>query len=551
MNLSRIIERWAHATPGRCAMHFHGEDISYVALWQRIDSATLLLRHRFDVRAGERIAWLGLNHPDLIVFLMALARLGAIAVPLNFRLAPAELASILTQSGARLLLCDEAMRAAGRAAATAAGIALEPASLFGEIAQSLVPQGFAGDGAGESAAAGAGNGEANSPTQLPGRDASPVLIVYTSGTTGRPKGAVHTQANLLANIEAAIAAQDIHAGDHLLNALPMFHVGGLCIQTLPVLAAGGSVTLHARFDPGAWIADVAARRPSISLLVPATLKAILDHPAWPGADLSSLRFINTGSSTIPRSLIDAVHARGVPVSQVYGATETGPVSIVLRPEHAHAKAGSAGKPALGVEVRLVHADGVDCRQGETGEIWIRGGNVVAGYWHGHGHGQGRGGEHGRTEIEIERGSPPDAVADNGIDTSAFDDGWFRSGDLAYQDADGFYWVAGRSKDMIISGGENIYPAEIENILADCASIADCAVIGQEDVNWGEVAVAVIVKQPNAALDQVAVLQLFEGRLARYKHPRRVLFVESLPKTALGKVKKDELRASLTMTGAEQ
>jgi fatty-acyl-CoA synthase len=503
MNLSRIIGRWATDTPARCAIHFHGEDITYAALWQRIDGATVVLREQFGVQPGERIAYLGLNHPDFIVFLMALARLGAIVVPLNFRLAPAELTTILTQCGARMLFCDEAMRAPGAEAAAGAGVALHSSSSLTKMPEIVVPHVFLG----------------SEHLVFAGNDASPVLIVYTSGTTGKPKGAVHTQANLLWNIESAIDAQEITANDHLLNPLPMFHVGGLCIQMLPVLAAGGTVTLHARFDPGAWIADVAARRPTISLLVPATLKAILEHPDWPGADLSSLRLINTGSSVIPRSMIDAVHARGIPVSQVYGATETGPVSIVLRAEDARAKAGSAGKPALHVEVRLMKADGSACARGETGELWIRGKNVVAGYWH----------------------------QDGSIDTSAFADSWFRSGDLAYQDGDGFYWVAGRSKDMIISGGENIYPAEIENILADCAAIAESAVIGQDDAKWGEVAVAVIVKKPDALLDEAMVKVLFEGRLARYKHPRRVLFVENLPKTALGKVKKDELRASLGMT----
>jgi fatty-acyl-CoA synthase len=340
-----------------------------------------------------------------------------------------------------------------------------------------------------------------------------VLIVYTSGTTGRPKGAVHTQSNLLWNIQSAIAAQDIGARDHLLNPLPMFHVGGLCIQLLPVLAAGGTVTLHARFDPAAWIADVAARRPTLSLLVPATLKAILDHPDWATADLSSMRLLNTGSSTVPRSMIEAVHARGVPVSQVYGATETGPVSIVLRADDAFDHVGSTGKPALHVEVRLVKPDGTDAADGETGEILVRGMNVVAGYWN-------------------DPGNP------------AFADGWFRSGDLAYRDTGGFYWVVGRSKDMIISGGENIYPAELENVLADCPAILECAVIGEDDARWGEVAVAVVVKKPGAALDEAGVLALFDTRLARFKHPRRVVFADALPKTALGKVQKAQLRAAL-------
>ncbi len=524
MNLSRIIERWAAGTPARCAIHFHGDDITYAALWQRIEAATFVLRQQFGVQPGERIAYLGLNHPDFIAFLMACARLGAIAVPLNFRLAPAELAAILAQCGARMLFCDAAMSASGNAAVSSAGIPLHSSLLLTKTPEIVVHQGFPANGPDVPGPRELRGDRIDARDTAAGDHAAPVLIVYTSGTTGTPKGAVHTQANLLWNIESAIEAQDITADDHLLNPLPMFHVGGLCIQMLPVLAAGGTVTLHARFDAGAWIADVAARRPTISLLVPATLKAILDHADWPGADLSSLRLINTGSSVIPRSMIDAVHARGVPVSQVYGATETGPVSIVLRAADARAKAGSAGKPALHVEVRLVKADGSACAQGETGELWIRGKNVVAGYW-----------AQNKVENKVQNGS---------IDTSAFADGWFRSGDLAYQDADGFYWVAGRSKDMIISGGENIYPAEIENILADCAAIAECAVIGQADAKWGEVAVAVIVKQPNASLDETAVKNLFEGRLARYKHPRRVLFIEALPKTALGKVKKEELRASL-------
>ena len=485
MNLSHLIEQRAGLTPARCAIHFQGEDISYAALWQRIEAATATLTQRFAVQPGERIAYLGFNHPRFIVLLMALARLGAMVVPLNLRLAPAELTAILQHAGARLLLCDVAMHAAGTAAAGAAPVALVPAGVL-DTAETRSHQGFTGD------------------------DENPLLLVYTSGTTGKPKGALHTQANLRWNIAAAIAAQDLCASDHLLSVLPVFHVGGLCIQLLPVLAAGGSVTLHARFDAGAWISDVQARRPTLSLLVPATLKAILDHPAWPGADLSSLRFINTGSSVVPRALIDAVHARGVPVTQVYGATETGPVSLALRVEDALTHAGSAGKPALHVEVRLVQADGREAAVGETGEIWVRGNNVVAGYW-------------------------------NDPHNAAFTDGWFRSGDLAYRDADGFYWVAGRSSELIISGGENIYPAELENILADCPLILEAAVIGQPDAQWGEVALAVVVPQPGAALDAAAVLALFDGRIARYKQPRRVVFAAALPKTALGKVQRALLK----------
>ena len=494
MNLSRIIGHWAAMAPRKCAIHHAGADLSYAELWSRIGIATTALAGTHGIKAGDRVAYLGLNHPDFLVLLMALARLGAIAVPLNVRLAVPELTDILTQSGTRLLLCDMPMRAAGEAAARESGTAMLPTTVLGDSAPRRGDDEDAGDDAGD--------------------DAMPALLVYTSGTTGRPKGALHTQANLLWNIASAIAAQDIRSSDHLLNSLPMFHVGGLCIQLLPVLAAGGTVTLHARFDPAAWLADVAARRPTLSLLVPATLKVILEHPQWAGADLSSLRFINTGSSIVPRAMIDAVQGRGIPVSQVYGATETGPVSLVLRAEDGFAHAGSVGKSALHVEVRLMAPDGSKVPPGATGEIWVRGKNVVSGYWN-------------------DPGNP------------AFKDGWFRTGDLAYRDAAGFHYVVGRLKDMIISGGENIYPAELENILADCAEILECAVIGQDDAKWGEVAVAVVVRRPGSAIDATGVLALFDGRLARFKHPRRVIFADELPKTALGKVQKDQLRQKLS------
>ena len=486
MNLSRIIGHWAAMAPQKCAIHHAGTDLSYAELWSRIGIATAAMAGAHGIKAGDRVAYLGLNHPDFLVLLMALARLGVIAVPLNVRLAVPELADILAQSGTRLLLCDAPMRAAGEAAAREAGVAVSPTTILSDIAPAPADDEDAGD------------------------DAMPVLLVYTSGTTGKPKGALHTQANLLWNIGSAIAAQDIRSSDHLLNSLPMFHVGGLCIQLLPVLAAGGTVTLHARFDPAAWIVDVATRRPTLSLLVPATLKTLLEHPEWALADLSSLRFINTGSSIVPRAMIAAVQDRGIPVGQVYGATETGPVSLVLRAEDGFAHAGSVGKSALHVEVRLMAPDGSEVPPGATGEIWVRGKNVVSGYWN-------------------DPGNP------------AFKDGWFRTGDLAYRDAQGFHYVVGRLKDMIISGGENIYPAELENILADCTEILECAVIGQDDAKWGEVAVAVVVRRPGSAIGETAVLALFDGRLARFKHPRRVIFAEELPKTALGKVQKNELR----------
>ena len=491
MNLSRIIEHWALMAPARTAFHFEGDDLSYARLWQRVMAATAHLQAA-GVTPGERVAFLGLNHPDFIALLMACARLGAIVVPLNFRLAVPELAELLAHTEPRFLMVDRAMQALGEDCAKAAAVAVRPFEALCTDAP--------------------GNPSLRRWPDMPGGDADDVLIVSTSGTTGRPKGALHTQANLLWNIQSAIASQDLTHHDHLLLNLPMFHVGGLCIQTLPLLSLGATITLHARVDPARWLADCAARQPSISLLVPAVMKSVIEHVDFADTDLSSLTRINCGSSVVPHSLIHAIHARGIPVIQVYGATETGPVSIALRAEDAMRHVGSCGKVALHVEAKLM-AGGVEVERGATGEVWLRGNNVVRGYW-------------------------------RDADNPAFEGGWFKTGDLARQDDEGFFHIVGRSKDMIISGGENIYPAELENLLADCPELAESAVVGMADEKWGEVAVAVVVRKPGAEIDEEAVLALFNGRIAKYKHPRRVVFVQELPKTALGKVQKAALKVDL-------
>jgi fatty-acyl-CoA synthase len=466
LSIARFIERRAQQSPDKVALRFQDRAWSYAEFWQRIEQATRALA----VDKGDRIAWLGYNHPDMLALLFAAARRGAILVPLNWRLAPAEHAALLRDCAPRLLYADAAFEAQARA------LGVTP----GEW------------------------GDQGEPV-LAGAEEDDVLIVYTSGTTGVPKGAVLTQRALLSNGANSVHAHELTQDDHVLTALPLFHVGGLNIQTLPALLTGAQVTLHARFEPGAWLHDVAALRPTLSLLVPATIAAVAAHPQWAHTDLSSLRMLNTGSMVVPDSLIEAFHARGIPVGQVYGSTETAPIAIALRREDAMRKVGSAGKPSPHCEVELV-----------DGEIWVRGPNVMRGYWN-------------------------DAAATAAALTG---DGWFKTGDLARVDDEGYYWIMGRSKDVIISGGENIYPAELENVLADCPAIAESAVIGMADGKWGEAACAIVVRKPGAAIDEAAVIALFKDRLARYKHPRRVVFADSLPKNALGKVQKAELRKQL-------
>jgi fatty-acyl-CoA synthase len=498
MSLHRVLERWAQIQPNKPALHFHGADTTYAALAYQAARAAEGLTQHLGVGPGDRVAYLGYNRPQMLVLLFALARVGAMLVPLNVRLAPAEHRTILQHAGTSVLVADQATLAAAvqlrEALAGMRGVALGAAPAGWLAWDELVAGGAP-------------------PLAQLGQACDPVLLVYTSGTTGQPKGAVHTQEALIWNAVNAAHCHDLTSADHVLTVLPMFHVGGLCIQTLPALHAGATVTLHERFDAGRWIADVRVRRPTLSLLVPATIKAILEHPDWPGADLSSLRAVFTGSSIVPDALFEPFHARGVPLAQVYGATETGPVSICLRAGDAVRKSGSAGTVAIHCDVCLMGGDGVEVARGQVGEIWVRGPSLMSGYW-------------------------------KDPHNPAFEEGWFRSGDLARQDEEGFYWVVGRSQDMIVSGGENIYPAEIENVLAQCADIVEGAVIGMPDPQWGEVPVAAVVKRPGSALDEAAVLRLFEGRLGRFKRPRRVVFLASLPKTALGKVQKAALRSAL-------
>ena len=484
---AQAIVRHAQRAPHRVAIHCDGQDLGYGTLWERIAQATCVLQS-LGVARGDRVAWLGLNDPAMLVLLFAVARLGALLVPLNYRLAAAELTAILVHSDAMLLVADAAHGPVAHQLASAQGIDCLAASA---LAQEPVIE----------------------AKLLPDATDLPMLLVYTSGTTGRPKGVVHTQGGLLANCAISAHAQELCAADHVLTVLPLFHVGGLCIQTLPALHVGATLTLHRHFDAAAWLHAVQQRKPSLAVMVPATLRAVIALPGFASADLSSLKMVVTGSSVVPVALIEAFHRRGVPVCQVYGATETGPLSIYQQRADAFAQVGAAGHAGQGVAVRLVDACGHDVAPGAVGEIWVRAPNVMSGYWR--------------------DAANPD-----------FQDGWFHSGDLAHCDVNGVYRVVGRCKDMIISGGENIYPAEIENLLASCPEIADVAVLGQADATWGEVAVAVVVRRAGGQLDADAVMRLLHGQIARYKMPKRVLFRDALPKTALGKIEKAVLRATL-------
>jgi fatty-acyl-CoA synthase len=293
----------------------------------------------------------------------------------------------------------------------------------------------------------------------------------------------------------------------VLTVLPLFHVGGLNIQTTPALMAGAEIILHPRFDADAFFDTVARDHPTLTLLVPAVMQALVSHPRWATADLSSLRAIGAGSSDVPLPLIEAFHQRGIPVQQVYGATETCPIALVQSRAEALAAPGSIGRPAPHAECRLVDASGALCPPGADGEIQVRGPGVLRGYWK--------------------------------RDDALTADGWFPTGDVGRIDAEGRWWFTDRLKHVIISGGENIYPAEVERLLRSAPGVAEGAVVGRDDPRWGEVPIAVVV--PGPGFDPARVLAHFEGQIARFKQPRAVVALPALPRTALGKVEVARLR----------
>ena len=501
MDLSGWIEGWAAQAPDKTAVHFEGGEITYGEMAARIRRLAAALKHRLGVGRGDRVAYLGLNRPEMLDLVFACARLGAMLVPLNWRLAAPEHLYILGDCGARVLVAEPDF-VAQCAALRAARPDLPAVGLDRPAEGWLSYDAVLADGAGDDA----------NPHVDP---SCPLLLVYTSGTTGHPKGAVLTQDALFWNAVNATHAHDLTSADHVLTTLPMFHVGGLNIQTLPALHAGATVTLHRRFDPAATLRDIAARRPTPTLMVPATMSAPIRPPTFTTTDLGSLRLIMTGSSTIPAALIRAFHDRGVPVGQVYGATETAPVAIYLRAGDALGRIGSAGRPAIHCGIRIVDDAGADQPAGAAGEVLVTGPNLFLEYW----------GDPAATE-------------------AALRDGWFHSGDIGHRDADGFIWIDDRKKDVVISGGENIYPAELENVLADCPDIVEAAVVARPDERWGEVAVAVVVARAGSGLDAAGVQALFDGRLARFKHPRDVVFVDALPRNVMGKILKYEMRARL-------
>jgi len=492
VDLCSLIERNAAFAPDKPAIHFEGNTLSYAAFAHRIEQTARALKAELGVNRGDRVAILSLNRPDYLVLLYACARLGAMLVPLNWRLAVAEQSFILSNAGVKVLVLEQAFAA------------ILPALVESLPETSIVGLDFAPSaGSAFDALLTKARGDGRNPhTDL----SCPLLIVYTSGTTGRPKGAVLRQEALLWN---GVMSQHMHgltSEDHVLTVLPFFHVGGLNIQTTPALQLGATVTIHARFTPDTALAAIARDRPSLTILVPAIIQAVTDHPGWMSTDLSSLKAISTGSTIVPPHLIDRFVARGVPVLQVYGSTETCPIAIYTRLGGDLSREGSTGLPGLCCEAVVIDDAGNELPTGTPGEIAVRGPNVFFEYW-----------------------------GNEAATREALHDGWYRTGDIGRRDADGYFWVHDRKKNLIISGGENIYPAEVERVILEHPEVSECGVIGRADLRWDEVPVAYVIRRQGCRLEAEDLKTHVQGQLARFKVPRDIVFVDDLPRTALGKV----------------
>jgi fatty-acyl-CoA synthase len=498
MNLADLIERNAAFTPGKTAIRFAGAELSYAGLAQRIAETARALKSQLGIGRGDRVAILAANHPDYLVLLYACARLGAMLVPINWRLAVPEQLYILRDAGVKALVVEQALAAIidpmrlGMPEVRVIGLDFAP---DGGTALSAVLWGATGDGRSERIDA-----------------TCPLLIVYTSGTTGHPKGAVLRQEALQWNAVMSQHMHDMTSADHVLTVLPLFHVGGLNIQTTPALQLGATVTLLPRFAPDATLDAIERDRPTLTVLVPATIQAVIEHPRWGEARLDSLRAVTTGSTQVPQRLVDAIAERGVPVLQVYGATETSPVAIYTRLAGDWRRPGSTGLPGLACEARVVDGEGQEVAAGIDGEVVVRGRSVLSEYWRN-----------------------PGATAE------ALRDGWYYSGDVGMRDADGHFFIHDRKKNVIISGGENIYPAEVERVLGQHPAVADAAVIGRADDKWQEVPVAYIVARHEAAPDPAEIERFCLTQLARYKVPREYVLVAELPRNAMGKVQHFRLK----------
>ncbi|WP_423983354.1 acyl-CoA synthetase [Ilumatobacter sp.] len=505
------IERHAAHRPNQEAIRDLGSarSFTYADLDRRVDAMAAHLAS-LGIGRGDRVAVLAQNGVEYFDIQFACARTGSICVLLNWRLTVPELEYIVNDSSPMLMVHDVSF--------TESAVELQQRCAIDAL---LAIDGGSPDSAYEQALA-RHEGTRVEPELLTHDDV--ITIMYTSGTTGLPKGAMITHGMNFWNavnlgFPVGVGPDTVH-----LNVLPLFHTGGLNCYSNPVLHAGGTVVILKAFEPGETLRLLGDPDQGIThfFAVPAPYQFMMQHPDFAETDLSRLSVAGVGGAPCALSIMEAWTERGVLLMQGFGMTETSPACIALNAGDALRKVGSTGKALVHAEFRIVNGDGDDCAPDEIGELWVAGPNITPGYW-----------------------NRPDATAD------AFEGRWLKTGDAARMDDEGFVYIVDRWKDMYISGGENVYPAEIENVLYQLAAIAEAAIIGIPNDRWGEVGLAVLALKPGAEIDRATVVEHCVSRLAKFKVPSDIAIVDELPRNATGKVLKRELRTQFVSADAPQ
>ena len=489
------IAQHAHRRPMQLAIDDlqTARKFTYADVDRRTGQLTAALA-QLGIAKGDRVALLAPNCAEYFELQFACGRLGAIMLPLNWRLTVPELEYILGDSSPKLLVHDKSFAQQARA-----------------LSKNLLEIDCGNPDCTYERALATATGQP-APIEVTHDDVA--MVMYTSGTTGHPKGAIITHGMVFWNcvnlgIPALISPKTVQ-----LVVLPLFHTGGLNCYANPVLHAGGTILIMRAFEPGLALDYISDTSLGITHFfgVPAPYQFMMQHPNFQSAELSRLQIAGVGGAPCALAILEGWSARGVPLVQGWGMTETSPAGTMLDAADAIRKVGSAGKAMMHTAIRIIGDDGKDVDQGGIGELLIKGPNITPGYW-----------------------NKPEATA------SAFTDGWLHTGDAARMDDEGFVYIVDRWKDMYISGGENVYPAEVENVLFQLPQVADAAIIGVPNERWGEVGMAIIVRKADQALEEGDVIRHCLGRLAKFKVPQAVTFVDVLPRNATGKVLKRELR----------
>lgn len=489
------LANWAKYTPNRMFLREHQRDVqwSYSDFNLRANALADYLLNQYKIKKDDRIAIYSKNKSEHVILFLACIKLGALLVPLNFRLMPRELNILINDANPKLFFYDEEFN--DHIPKLSSIDKIEFVNTLDEITKFLFDNNIKSDFA---------------SSQIITEDDA-VMILYTAGTTGLSKGVIITHKMLFWNSINTGLRLDLHSSDHTQSFAPFFHTGGWNVLFTPFLHHGASHTLLTQFDADLILQLMEKEKTTLLFGVPTMLQMMSDSPYFNKVDLSKVRYAIVGGAPMPIPLINVWHKKGIYIRQGFGLTEVGPNCFSLHQDDAIRKKGSIGFPNFYIETKIVKEDKTECESNEVGELWLKSPVITPGYW-----------------------------KNDKATKESITDGWFHTGDLVKQDEDGYFYVVDRKKNMYISGGENVFPAEVETYLYTNEKVKDAAVIGVDDEKWGEVGKAYIVLKDDQISNEKEIIDYCKGNLAKYKIPKYVAFLSELPKTEAGKIDKKKL-----------